>query len=185
MRSRFLQRALRRARRPPRDRPGAAGPPAGPGARSRVSRPALGAEWWGGLCARCRSGHVRGPEPAGPRAGYAVRAPGPYGERRRPGRTPPSLAHAPAESRGPLPAPRWVTLFFPDREPAGPYAVTVPARRTRHQRFNEFAADEPAPVGADHASVLTNDVPVVVQHTRLDSRQPANALMSTIAYRAA
>src|SRR5690242_18085795 len=30
-----------------------------------------------------------------------------------------------------------ITLFFTDREPAGPYLVTVPARRTRHVRFND------------------------------------------------
>ncbi|GAA2483522.1 sensory rhodopsin transducer [Streptomyces longisporus] len=75
-----------------------------------------------------------------------------------------------------------ITLFFPDREPAGPYAVTVPARRTLHQRFGELADDGSLSVGADYASVLVSDVPVVVQHTRLDSRQAANALLSTIAY---
>lgn len=75
-----------------------------------------------------------------------------------------------------------ITLFFPDREPSGPHHVTVPARRTLHQRFNELAQDGSVPVGSDYASVLVSDVPVVVQHTRLDSRQPANALLSTIAY---
>ena len=75
-----------------------------------------------------------------------------------------------------------ITLFFPDREPVGPYAVTVPARRTLHQRFGELADDGSLSVGADYASVLVSDVPVVVQHTRLDSRQAANALLSTIAY---
>jgi hypothetical protein len=31
-----------------------------------------------------------------------------------------------------------ITVFFSDREPAGPYRVTVPARRTKHVRFNEM-----------------------------------------------
>ncbi len=75
-----------------------------------------------------------------------------------------------------------ITLFFPDREPAGPYRVAVPARRTVHQRFNELTDPEPVPRGADYASVITSDVPIVVQHTRLDSRQAENALLSTIAY---
>ena len=48
-----------------------------------------------------------------------------------------------------------ITVFFSDREPVGPYRLTVPARRT---------------------------LPVVVQHTRLDSRQAENALLSTVAY---
>lgn len=75
-----------------------------------------------------------------------------------------------------------ITLYFSDREPAGPYRFTVEARRTRHLRFNEFADPEPVPRGTDYASLIESDVPVIVQHTRLDSRQPALALMSTIAY---
>jgi hypothetical protein len=75
-----------------------------------------------------------------------------------------------------------ITVYFPDREPAGPYEFTVPARRTRHVRFNDLREPEPIPHGHDYASVIASDVPVVVQHTRLDSRQAANALLSTIAY---
>lgn len=77
-----------------------------------------------------------------------------------------------------------ITLYFADREPAGPYELTVPARRTRHVRFNDLADPEPVPRDTDYASVIESDVPVVAQHTRLDSRQSANALLSTIAYAA-
>jgi hypothetical protein len=75
-----------------------------------------------------------------------------------------------------------IRVYFADREPAGPYMVVVPARRTRHLRFNELTDPEPIPKGTDYASVIEADVPIVVQHTRLDSRQEANALLSTIAY---
>jgi hypothetical protein len=77
-----------------------------------------------------------------------------------------------------------ITLFFTDREPVGPYRLEVPARRTRHVRFN--ALDDPAPVprDTDYASVIRADVPIVVQHTRLDSRQAALALMTTTAFAA-
>jgi hypothetical protein len=75
-----------------------------------------------------------------------------------------------------------ITIYFSDREPAGPYSVVVPARRTRHVRFNELVEPEPVPVDTDYASLFESDVPVVVQHTRLDSRQAENALMSTMAY---
>ena len=77
-----------------------------------------------------------------------------------------------------------ITVFFKDREPAGPYEVTVPARRTLHQRFNELNDPEPIPRDTDYASVIESDVPIVVQHTRLDSRQAENALMTTIAFAA-
>jgi len=75
-----------------------------------------------------------------------------------------------------------ITVYFDDREPAGPYELTVPPRRTKHVRFNELRDPEPIPRDADYASVIRSSVPIVVQHTRLDSRQAENALLSTIAY---
>ena len=75
-----------------------------------------------------------------------------------------------------------ITIFFADREPAGPYRLTVPARRTRHVRFDDLSDPEPIPVGTDYASLIESDEPIVVQHTRLDSRQAENALMTTIAF---
>lgn len=75
-----------------------------------------------------------------------------------------------------------VTLYFSDRDPIGPFRLTVPARRTRHVRFNDLEDPEPVPKGTDYASVIVSSRPVVVQHTRLDSRQAENALLSTIAY---
>jgi hypothetical protein len=77
-----------------------------------------------------------------------------------------------------------ITIFFSDRAPVGPYRLSVPARRTRHLRFNELADPAPVPRGTDYACLIESSVPIVVQHTRLDSRQPANALLSTIAYAA-
>lgn len=75
-----------------------------------------------------------------------------------------------------------ITVYFRDREPAGPYRVTVPARRTRHVRFNDLDDPEPIPLGTDYASVIESDVPIVVQHTRLDSRQAELALLTTMAF---
>jgi hypothetical protein len=75
-----------------------------------------------------------------------------------------------------------ITVFFSDRDPAGPYQLAVPPRRTLHMRFNHLKDPEPIPLDTDYASLIESDVPVVVQHTRLDSRQSENALLSTIAY---
>ncbi len=75
-----------------------------------------------------------------------------------------------------------ITVYFAEREPAGPYEVTVPPRRTCHLRFNELEDPEPIPRDTDYSSTIESDVPIVVQHTRLDSREEANALLSTIAY---
>ena len=75
-----------------------------------------------------------------------------------------------------------ITLFFTDREPAGPYRLTLGARRTLHMRFNDLTEPEPVPEGLDYASVFESDEPIIVQHTRLDSRAAEIALLSTIAY---
>jgi hypothetical protein len=75
-----------------------------------------------------------------------------------------------------------ITIYFTDRDPAGPYPVVVPARRTVHLRFNSLQDPEPIPRDTDYASVIEADVPIVVQHTRLDSRQAENALLTTIAW---
>ncbi len=75
-----------------------------------------------------------------------------------------------------------ITLYFTDKDPVGPYKVTVEAQRTKHLRFNDLKDPEPVLLDTDYASVIQSNVPIVVQHTRLDSRQAENALLTTIAY---
>ena len=75
-----------------------------------------------------------------------------------------------------------IMIYFSDREPLGPFKETIPPRRTRHLRFNNFTNPGKIPKGTDYSSTISSDVPVVVQHTRLDSRQSALALLSTIAF---
>jgi hypothetical protein len=75
-----------------------------------------------------------------------------------------------------------ITIYFADREPVGPYSVSVGARRTLHLRFNDLTDPHPIPRDTDYASVLESDVPIIVQHTRLDSRRAELALLSTVAY---
>jgi hypothetical protein len=75
-----------------------------------------------------------------------------------------------------------ITIYFKDRDPVGPYEVTVGARRTNHLRFNDLKFPAPVPRDTDYSSVIESDVPVVVQHTRLDSRRKDIALLSTTAF---
>lgn len=75
-----------------------------------------------------------------------------------------------------------ITVYFEDRDPVGPFEVDVPPQRTRHVRFNDLEEPEPIPVGTDYASVIESDIPVVIQHSRLDSRQAENALLSAVAF---
>jgi hypothetical protein len=75
-----------------------------------------------------------------------------------------------------------ITVMFADRDPIGPYKLHVGPERTLHVRFNELQDPEPIPKATEFSSVIRSDVPIVVQHTRLDSRQEANARLSTVAF---
>ena len=83
---------------------------------------------------------------------------------------------------GERPAHVRITIYYADRGPSGPYEIVVPGGRTLHLRFNDLQDPEPIPRGTDFSSVIEADVPIVVQHTRLDSRDADVALMTTAAY---
>ena len=72
------------------------------------------------------------------------------------------------------------TIFFSDRDPVTAQCV-IPARRVLHQNLETLPGAE-VPRGTDYCALIESDQPIVVQHTRLDSRQAANALMTTIAF---
>ncbi len=78
-----------------------------------------------------------------------------------------------------------ISVYYTDQEPAGPYTLAIPARRAHHQQINALRDPEPIQPGRDYCLVIRSSSPIVVQHTRLDSRQSELALMSTIAYPAA
>jgi hypothetical protein len=75
-----------------------------------------------------------------------------------------------------------LTVYFADRDPVGPYKISVGARRTLHLRFNDLDDPQPIPRDTDYASVFESNVPIIIQHTRLDSRRAELALLSTVAY---
>jgi hypothetical protein len=56
--------------------------------------------------------------------------------------------------------------------------------RTESKAFCRIRIRDPEPIphGTEYSSLIESDVPIVVQHTRLDSRQEANALISTMAF---
>jgi len=72
---------------------------------------------------------------------------------------------------------------FEDREPLGPVELVVGARRTWHVRL-----DDPSqlgglelPRGVPYAYTVESDVPIVVQHSRLDT-SAGYTLFTSIAY---
>lgn len=75
-----------------------------------------------------------------------------------------------------------ITIFYEDRDPVGPYSLSVGARRVRHVRFNDLIDPEAIPMQADYAALVESDVPIVVQHVRLDSRRAEDSLFGSIGF---
>ncbi|WJH34360.1 sensory rhodopsin transducer [Paenibacillus sp. CC-CFT747] len=77
-----------------------------------------------------------------------------------------------------------LTFYFEDREPMDRFRSVCGARRTHHIRLDRLTDDEgnPVPVGVPYAIQVESSVPVVVQHSRLDTSQEALALFTTMAY---
>lgn len=75
-----------------------------------------------------------------------------------------------------------LTIYYTDRDPVGPYEVTVAAQRVRVIRFNDLIDPVAMPLGVPYAAVIRSSQRVVVQFTRQDTRQSANALLGMLAY---
>lgn len=69
-----------------------------------------------------------------------------------------------------------VHVYHPDRDPVGPYEITVEARRVRAVRINGLIDPEAVPLAQPYALVVTSDEPVVVQLRHVDTRQAAQAV---------
>lgn len=73
-------------------------------------------------------------------------------------------------------------FLFSERDPVDAEPIVVPLQRVRHVVVNDLPLPSAIPHGEDYAVVVRSDVPIVVQHTRMDTRQAANSMMSTIAF---
>ncbi len=77
-----------------------------------------------------------------------------------------------------------ITAYFEDREPLTGLEAECPAQRTVHVRMERIKSrsGESLPVAKPMALMVESNVEVIVQHTRLDTTQPALALMTTMAF---
>ena len=85
---------------------------------------------------------------------------------------------------GPKPAHLTLSFYFEDRPPKKNVAITVGAERTWHIRFDkpDLLGGFRVPAGVPYALRVESDVPVVVQHSRLDTTQPNCAFLSVMAH---
>ncbi|HMD84734.1 MAG TPA: sensory rhodopsin transducer [Terriglobia bacterium] len=77
-----------------------------------------------------------------------------------------------------------ITVYFEDREPLKGLEAECPGQRTVHVRMERIKSrsGEMIPVAKPMALMVESNVEVIVQHTRLDTTQPALALMTTMAF---
>jgi hypothetical protein len=75
-----------------------------------------------------------------------------------------------------------ITIFYTDKEPVGPYKVTVQARRLRNIRFNDLIDPEAILLDIDFASIITSSVPIIVQFTRQDTGRQKKVVFTTMAH---
>jgi hypothetical protein len=82
------------------------------------------------------------------------------------------------------PAKLKITVYFEDREPLAGLEAECPGRRTVHVRLERLKnrQGEMIPLAKPMALMVESNLDVIVQHTRLDTTQPALALMTTMGY---
>lgn len=77
-----------------------------------------------------------------------------------------------------------ITLYFEDRAPMEGFGAVCGAQRTHHVRMDKLKDKEGAavPMGVPYAAMVVSSAPIIVQYSRLDTTQPNEAMMSTIAH---
>lgn len=73
-------------------------------------------------------------------------------------------------------------VYYEDQEPAGPYKITVKGCRTYKVWFNDLIDPFPVPLDRPFACVITADIPVVIQFSRMDTSSANKAITGTMAY---
>ncbi|MBS4199272.1 hypothetical protein KHA93_06335 [Bacillus sp. FJAT-49732] len=82
------------------------------------------------------------------------------------------------------PADIHLTLYFEDREPMDQFFSECGSNRTHHIRLDKIKDREgnEIPRGVPYAIKVESNVPIIVQHSRLDTSQEALALFTTMGY---
>jgi hypothetical protein len=83
---------------------------------------------------------------------------------------------------GPTVANLRVRVLYERHSPVGIYRLTIAARRVRTFRVNDLIFPEAVRLDEPYGLLLESDCPVVVQFTRHDTRQTANASTMATAF---
>ncbi|KKI90367.1 hypothetical protein WQ54_20600 [Bacillus sp. SA1-12] len=77
-----------------------------------------------------------------------------------------------------------LTFYFEDRDPMASFVTECGSNRTHHIRLDKIRDQEgnEVPRNVPYAIKVDSNVPIIVQHSRLDTSQEALALFTTMAY---
>jgi hypothetical protein len=75
-----------------------------------------------------------------------------------------------------------VMLVYSDRDPVGPYELTVRSERLRRVRVNDLINPEAPPLDTDYGIVIESDQRIVVQLERKDTSRSENAIATTMGF---
>ena len=85
---------------------------------------------------------------------------------------------------GDRPAKIFIMVYHETKPPTGPYKIELKAECVRHVRFNDLVDPLPLSLDTDFAAVVTSDMPIVVQFTRMDTSEKILAGFTTMAFAA-
>lgn len=75
-----------------------------------------------------------------------------------------------------------LVIFYEDQAPVGTYKIQVGAKRLRKIRFNDLIDPEAIRMERSYSCIINSNIPVVVQFSRMNTGQNANAEMGGMAY---
>ena len=75
-----------------------------------------------------------------------------------------------------------IILFYEDKKPQGSYKIIVDSKRLRKIRFNDLINPYAIELAKPFGFILQSSQPVIVQFSRLDTRQSQIAMASSLAF---
>lgn len=75
-----------------------------------------------------------------------------------------------------------IFIFYEDKAPVGTYKVEVKPKRLRKIRINDLIDPAAVELERNYGCYIRSNVPVVIQFSRMNTGQNANAIMGTLAF---
>lgn len=75
-----------------------------------------------------------------------------------------------------------IFIFYEDEAPVDPYEVAIKPGRLRKIRINDLIDPVAVKLERNYGCYIRSNVPVVIQFSRMNTGQEANAIMGTLAF---